>query len=421
MKKRRARLTVAKTLREVGSGWALAKRNAQFLGNDFCLFHGDARNALPRIQGGLVNTCVTSPPYWRARDYMRGDQIGQEENAQEFIDAIVSVMREVRRLLREDGTAWLNLGDTYLNGVGTEQGRPPARGWKRNKQLSLMPFRVAIALQEEGWWVRNVGVWQKSNAMPESVDDRLSSAWEPIFLLAKSEHYYFDLDPVRLPHKTDDAIERRRAERGMMNGKAKGQHELRQFLTSPRHRATIDGLKEIRRRPNAPESTELAAFLVHHMKKVRKDIHWVAAQLGEPYERTRHYFRLDKIGCRLPPEDTWLRLKKLLKLPNDYDAAMEIEITDNVFRNHPKGRNPGDVVSMPTARGNADHFALMPFELAEWCLKSTLPPGGIAIDPFMGCGTTGDVVLKMGGRFIGADIDRRLTAFNVPFVPLTTR
>jgi hypothetical protein len=328
MKKRRARLTVAKTLREVGSGWELANRNAHFAGNDFRLFHGDARSAFRQIQGNFVNTCVTSPPYWRARDYHRTDQIGQEENAQDFVDAIVKPLREVHRLLREDGTVWLNLGDTYLNGIGTEQGRPPARGWKRNKQLSLMPFRVALTLQDEGWWVRNVGVWYKTNAMPESVEDRLSNAWEPIFLLAKSEHYYFDLDPIRLPHKTDDMVERKRAERGTMNSKAKGQHELRQFLTSPRHRATIDGLKEVRRRPHAPESIELAAFLVHHMRKAGKNIYWVAAKLGEPYERTRHYFRLDKIGSRLPPEGTWLRLKTLLNLPNDYDAAMAVEVAD---------------------------------------------------------------------------------------------
>ena len=146
------------------------------------------------------------------------------------------------------------------------------------------------------------------------------------------------------------------------------------------------------------------------MEKAGKNIRCVAAELGEPYERIRHYFRLDEIGSRLPPEETWLKLKALLKLPRDYDAGMEVEVTDNVFRNHPQGRNPGDVLTMPTARGRADHFALMPIELAEWCLKSSLPPGGIALDPFMGWGTTGGAALKQGGRFIGVDIDERLLA-----------
>jgi DNA modification methylase len=410
MKKRPARLTVARALREAGNGWANVPQNAAFSASDYKLFCGDARDVCQSLPSSFVNTCVTSPPYWRARDYALKNQIGQEESIEEFTEAIVSVFKEIKRVLRSDGTAWLNLGDTYLNGVGTELGRPPTHGWKRNKQLSLVPFRVALALEDDGWWVRNAVVWHKINAMPESVDDRLSSAWEPVFLLAKSEHYYFDLDAIRLPHKTNDAVERRRAERGEPNGKAKGQTELRKFLTSPRHRATIDGLKEVRRRPNAPESTELAAFLVHHMKRQGRDIHWVAAQLGEPYERTRHYFRLDKIGSRLPPEETWPKLKTLLKLPNDYDEAMQVEIADNVFRNHPLGRNPGDVLQMPTARGDADHFALMPIGLAGWCLRSTLPPGGIAIDPFMGWGTTGEATLNMGGRFIGVDIDQRLLA-----------
>src|SRR5215204_5009129 len=101
MKKRRVRLTVTRTLREVGSGWEPTSNGAQFVGAHFCLFHGDARSVFRHLQGNLVNTCVTSPPYWRARDYRDRSQIGQEENASEFIDAIVSVMREVR--IEDDG------------------------------------------------------------------------------------------------------------------------------------------------------------------------------------------------------------------------------------------------------------------------------------------------------------------------------
>lgn len=407
-RKRRARITVARTIREAGGRWCDLAIETPFRANNFVLMHGDARDVLRSLPDKLANTCVTSPPYWRARDYVSDKQIGQEDSADEYVTAIVDILKEVRRVLRDDGTVWLNIGDTYLSGVGTEFGRPPERGWRRNKQLCLMPFRVALALQDQGWWVRNVGVWFKTNAMPESVDDRLSNSWEPVFLLSKSEHYYFDLDPLRIPHKTNDAVERRRAQRGYVNGKAKGLTALRQFLTSPRHRATIDGLREVRRRPNAPDSVELAAFLAEHLRKKGNDIHWVASQLGEPYERTRHYFRLDKIGSRLPPEQTWVRLRKLLDLPSQYDEAMRVEVTDNVFRNHPRGRNPGDVLSIPTARGNANHFALMPEDLAEWCLKATLPAGGIALDPFMGWGTTGEAAMKLGGRFVGVDIDREL-------------
>jgi DNA modification methylase len=368
------------------------------------LLHGDASAQLQRLPSNLVHTCLTSPPYWQARDYGHGKQIGNESTAEEYIKNLVKVFSEVKRVLRDDGTAWLNLGDTFLNGVGTVAGRPPPKGWKRNKQLSLMPFRVALALQEDGWWVRNAMVWHKPNAMPESVDDRLSSAWEPVFLLTKSEQYFFNLDPIRIPHVTDDAIERRRAEGGNAKGKAKGQAELRRLLASPRHRATIDGLKEVRTRPEAPASIELAAYLREALEKHKRDIKWVAAELDEPFERVRHYFRTDVIGSRLPPEDTWIRLKKLLKLDCRYDKAMSVVVTDNVFRNHPKGRNPGDVLSVTTSRTAEGHFATMPEALALRCLQSTLPSDGICLDPFMGLGTTGHVAHRLGGRFIGVDL-----------------
>src|SRR5262249_35732506 len=161
------------------------------------------------------------------------------------------------------------------------------------------------ALQEDGWWLRNVTVWQKPNAMPSSVRDRLTNTWEPVFLLTRSERYFFDLDRIRVPHVTTDEVERRRAEKGRNNGKAKGQGDLRRWLNSPRHRATIDGLKTVRRRPNAPRATELAAYLRSHLERSGKSIRWVAEELDQPFERTRHYFRTDEIGARLPPEETW--------------------------------------------------------------------------------------------------------------------
>jgi DNA modification methylase len=369
------------------------------------LMCGDAGEALKQLPSGTINTSVSSPPYWLARDYGVDGQLGNERSAEEYVSAIVRVYREVKRVLADEGTAWLNIGDTYLSGVGTESGKPPATGWRRNKQLSLIPFRVALALQEDGWWVRNVAIWHKTNAMPESVDDRLANSWEPVFLLTKSERYFFNLDAVREPHLTDDNVERERAKKGTARGKAKGQPDLRKTLASPRHRATIDGMKEVRVRPHAPASTELALYLQDSAKIIGLSTRDVAKILGEPYERVRHYFRTDEIGSRLPPEETWPKLCEILKLDGRYDEQMRVVVRDNVFRNHPMGRNPGDVMPVPTSRGNADHFAMMPERLVEQCLKATLPPNGIVLDPFMGWGTTGKVAHRMGGRFVGVDIN----------------
>lgn len=395
-----------------GSTWDAIVSAAQIASADYALSVGDAEAVLGKLPAESIHTCMTSPPYWSVRDYEHPQQIGLEADLGDYIAALVRVFRGVRRVLRKDGTVWLNVGDCYFHGAGTIDGQPPPTGWKRNKQLCLAPFRLALALQEDGWWVRNTVVWHKPNAMPSSVRDRLTNTWEPVFLLAKSERYHFDLDIIRVPHQTDDAHERARAQRGGSNGKAKGKDDLRRWLNSPRHRVTIEGLREVRRRPNAPDCTELAAYLRRAAERKGVDIHWVAKRLGLPYERTRHYFRSDRLGSRLPPEEVWEQLKLLLNLGTEYDEAMAVEVGDNTFRNHPEGKNPGDLQSITLSGASRDHFATMPLGLAEWALKATLPKKGLCLDPFMGTGTTGLAAIRQGGRFVGIDVrDDFLTHF----------
>lgn len=365
------------------------------------LHHGDAATILRQYPDSSIHTCITSPPYWQARDYGDANQIGLESSLDDYIGRLVETFTQVHRVLRDDGSVWLNLGDSYFTGS-----KAGAQDWQKNKQLLLTPFRVAIALQESGWFVRNSVVWHKPNAMPASVRDRLANNWEPIFLLTKSNEYFFDLDKIRVPHKTCDSNERRRANSDNVSGKAQGQQALRKWLNSPRHRATIDGLKEVRRRPNAPSAVDLASYLKAHLEGVGKSIKWVAQELNQPFERVRHYFRTDKIGARLPPEPTWERLKLLLQLDSSFDEAMAIEIGDNVFRNHPNGRNPGDVYSASVGANEFSHFAVMPDKLAQWCLSASLPEDGICLDPFAGICTSGRATLGLGGRFVGIDVNR---------------
>ncbi len=384
--------------------WEAVQACSAIRGPGFAAFVGDASRCLRGLPDSCINTCVTSPPYWGARDYEHQLQIGLEESVEDYVKKLVSVFREVRRVLADDGTVWLNLGDCYCHGESAARPGNGCASWARNKQLALAPFRVAMALQEDGWLLRNTVVWHKPNAMPASVRDRLASTWEPFFLLAKAEQYYFNLDAIRIPHKTDDNVERRRAENGSANGKAKGKEHLRQWLNSPRHRSTIEGLREIRRRPNAPDPTELAAYFRRAADEKGVSIGWVADKLKQPFERVRHYFRTDRIGSRLPPEETWEALKDLLDLGTEFDDAMSVEVGDNVFRNHPKGRNPGDLASF-SIKGNAEgHFAMMPLSLARWALTATLPANGVCLDPFMGVGTTGLAALELGGRFVGVDL-----------------
>ena len=144
---------------------------------------GDCIESMRGLPDQSVHTCVTSPPYFGLRDYGHDGQIGLEPTPDAFVAKLVEVFREVRRVLRDDGTMWLNLGDSY--GVG--------------KQMLGIPWRVAFALQADGWYLRQDIIWHKPNPMPESVTDRCTKAHEYIFLLSKSQRYYFDAEAIKEP------------------------------------------------------------------------------------------------------------------------------------------------------------------------------------------------------------------------------
>ncbi len=173
------------------------------------LLIGDCRNILPTLEAQSVQCVVTSPPYYKLRDYGAKEQIGQEATYQEYIESLVDVFREVRRVLKDDGTVWLNLGDSYAgSGHGGNLGKnkklksmtplkqTPLSGLKK-KDLIGIPWRVAFALQEDGWYLRQDIIWHKPNVMPESVKDRCVKSHEYIFLLSKNKNYYFDYKAIK--------------------------------------------------------------------------------------------------------------------------------------------------------------------------------------------------------------------------------
>ena len=180
-------------------------------GQPWTLYVGDARAVLAGMPGQSANCIVTSPPYWGKRDYGVAGQYGHEDNPSAYVDTMRDVFREAHRVLADDGTCWLNLGDSYSASGGGPTGMHAYLGehitthrvtGMHAKNLLGLPWRVAFALQDDGWMLRNAVIWHKPNAMPESVRDRLSCRHELLFLLAKSPSYWFDLDPIREPHKT---------------------------------------------------------------------------------------------------------------------------------------------------------------------------------------------------------------------------
>ncbi len=170
---------------------------------------GDALQELRQIPDGCINCCITSPPYYGLRDYGVEGQLGLESSPQEYIDKLVKIFREVRRVLRQDGTLWINIGDSYATRSGPQ---PPTNtrnshghtakhlpeGYKY-KDLMGIPWMLAFALRADGWYLRQDIIWHKTNCMPEAVRDRCTKSHEYIFLLSKEERYYFDAGAIREP------------------------------------------------------------------------------------------------------------------------------------------------------------------------------------------------------------------------------
>ena len=176
---------------------------------------GDVRKRLAEIPDRTVQCCVTSPPYWGLRDYGHDGQIGLEQTPDEYVSEMVAVFAEVRRVLRDDGVLWLNLGDSYAgnnsrasNGGRAGFGKPretvtnrTGEGLKQ-KDLVGIPWRVAFALQADGWYLRQDIIWHKPNPMPESVTDRCTKSHEYVFMLTKSARYYFDNQAIKEPSES---------------------------------------------------------------------------------------------------------------------------------------------------------------------------------------------------------------------------
>jgi DNA modification methylase len=176
------------------------------------LYVGDARSVLATMPSQSADCVVTSPPYWGKRDYGVAGQYGREETSQSYVDTMRAVFSEARRVLADDGTCWLNLGDSYSASGGGATGLHAYLGPHITthratnlpaKNLLGLPWRVAFALQDDGWILRNAIIWHKPNAMPESVRDRLNCRHELVFLFVKQPAYWFDLNPIRVPHASD--------------------------------------------------------------------------------------------------------------------------------------------------------------------------------------------------------------------------
>lgn len=210
------------------------------------ILNGDCIEMMRTLPEKSVNCCVTSPPYYGLRDYGQEGQIGLEQTPDAFVQKLVEVFREVKRVLRDDGTLWLNLGDSYASNQSagdrvskyspkqtTNAGKFGGKqmvpdGWKE-KDLIGIPWMVAIALRMDGWYLRQDIIWHKPNPMPESVEDRCTKSHEYIFLLSKSKKYYYDYNSIKEPSTDNCDLKNKRSVWIVNNKPFKGAH----FATFP--------------------------------------------------------------------------------------------------------------------------------------------------------------------------------------------
>lgn len=316
----------------------------------YLLTAGDVIDVLKQLPSGSIDMAITSPPYWQHRKYTDPNSIGNEPLLQLYIDSLLRVFGEINRILKPEGSFWLNLGDTY-----------------RNKALQCVPWRVAIALQDSQEWIlRNDVIWNKIKGSPDNSKDKLRNIHEYIFHFVKTEKYYYDVDSIRNKPKTST----------IKNG----------------HVVTATGVSGVNYRRQIQRSNVLTEeeranalrALDDALEKVRKGEWFDFRMVIRGQQRTTHSNSVEVSGRALE-----LKKKGFYVLPY-----------------HGNGSKPGDVWEIiPEDSWRKDmHFAPFPEELCLVPIKATCPPGGIVLDPFAGTGTAILTAVKLGRRGLGIDL-----------------
>ena len=356
------------------------------------IIQGDVRDVLPTLPDESVDCVVTSPPYWGLRDYGVKGQLGLEDTVDAYIETMTAVMREVLRVLKLDGTAWINMGDTYAGswgsygggddtggkqakswaGQGVKNARPP-QSYMMRKNLVGVPWRLAFAMQADGWILRSDIIWAKPNPMPESVKDRPGKAHEYVFLFVRHPKYHYDAEAVREP-VTGGAHD----SRGDKGSAPKARRYPSGWNTEH------EGSDKKGRYPKGKGRAEFQNAISGKLDtdtRHGRSIWYTDESGGYREDGRRDDGRLD--GKRHAGFKDWDARSR-------HDQLVGHGMRD-VWNIHPQG--------CPAA-----HFATFPIALVRRCILAGCPPGGVVLDPFMGSGSTAIAAVDTGRHYLGIEL-----------------
>lgn len=346
------------------------------------LLCGDSLEILKTIPDNSINMVITSPPYFNLRDYGSENEIGKEKTIEDYINKLLAVFKECYRVLKKDGSMWVNIDDVYVN-----------------QSLACIPDLLKIKLVDSGWICRNEVIWHKPNAMPSSAKTRFNNDYEKLYFFTKSKYYYFNTQYEPFKSKVS---------------KNSGCGQNSKYVSSEQEASVRQGMNKARGtkiiavRKSLPTQEEFVTFM-----RDRTTSKEIAENSNIRKSTAEHWFRRDKGGFAYPSVEDWESIKWLLDDHSEEFIEMDYKLTevtfetDDIMKNTDKGRLKRAVWSINTKGFKGCHFAPYPEELVETPIKACCPNGGIVLDSFMGSGTTGVMCKRLNVDFIGIDINKQ--------------
>lgn len=354
------------------------------------IYQGDVLEVLKTIPNESIDMCITSPPYWNMRDYGVEGQLGNENSYDEYLSKLDAIFDEVKRILKNTGSCWVNIGDVYSKNNKFNA---------KKQSLIGIPDRFKIKMIDKGWLCRNEIIWHKPNAMPSSAKTRFNNDFEKLFFFTKSDLYYFETQYEIAKTKKSKYKNNKVVNTKYLSDEQ--EKSVRQGMSKSR------GNKIIEVRKHLPSQEYFVDFI--RRTKIKDLINYVNGRIKKT--TIEHWYRRDIKGFSYPTINDWFIVKEFLNDNSDEFKTINYGLTtidyetDDINKNLDKGRIKRAVWEINTKPLKECHFAPFPTELIETPIKACCPNNGTVLDIFMGSGTTGVVAKKQNKNYIGIELN----------------